>query len=67
MTEDEKRQIASLVVDELLQRLRIGVGTSILNSVWKVIVGALIAIALYGLAKSGTGSGAMPTLEIHRQ
>jgi hypothetical protein len=66
MTDDEKKQIAALVVDELMQRLRIGVGNTVLSGAWKVLVGMMIAAAIYGLAKSGQGATFTP-LEIHRQ
>lgn len=66
MTDDEKKQIAALVVDELMQRLKIGVGNTVLGGFWKVCVGMMLAAAIYGLAKSGHG-GAFTPLEIHRQ
>lgn len=50
MTEEEREQIASLVVDKMLEKLRISVGKSILDSIWKWCISIAIAIALYAYA-----------------
>lgn len=51
MTESEER-IAKAVVRQLQQELRIGVGKTVLDHIWKAIVTLLFAAAIYGLANS---------------
>jgi len=52
LSDKDKEDIAKLVVDDMMQRFQVGVGKGVLDHVWKVIVGMLIVIAIYGMAKA---------------
>ena len=52
LSDTDKEEIAKLVVTEFMKAMQIGVGKSILDHIWKVFVGILIAAAIYGLASS---------------
>lgn len=50
LSEEDKTQIAKMVVTEFMTTMQIGVGKSILDHAWKFLISILIVLGVYGYA-----------------
>lgn len=47
LSKEDKEAIANEIIDNLMNRLKIGIGNSILNKLWQMFVTCCIIIAIY--------------------